>query len=239
MSQQKSTRFSAAKVANFGVVMAEMVLEMSELRKEVKRLRQHVSVLSKRNHRLVEDGKSRAVPPIASGDNLSIGVDGGRGEEVADVEAKVAARVASVEADAEAEERVVEVAEAEAEVAGVGAIVEAESEAEVVDVAEASVAGGSAESSDVSISGDLHKVVVEHGRLRIVAQRGPRAMTGELGGGRGLSSGGPVFTFGGGIGRGRGYSGRPGRFDPIDRNGRFGGNPAGGGYGRFGRGVRR
>jgi len=46
MPQQKSTSFSAAKVANFGVVMAEMVLEMGDLRKEVKRLRHHVSVLS-------------------------------------------------------------------------------------------------------------------------------------------------------------------------------------------------
>ena len=72
MSQQKSTRFSAAKVANFGVVMAEMVMKMGEMEKEIKRLRHHVSVISKRNHRLVEDGKSRAAPPIASGASLSV-----------------------------------------------------------------------------------------------------------------------------------------------------------------------
>ena len=72
MTQQKSTRFSAAKVANFGVVMAEMVMKMGEMEKEIKRLRHHVSVLSKRNHRLVEDGKSRAAPPIASGVSLSV-----------------------------------------------------------------------------------------------------------------------------------------------------------------------
>jgi len=71
MSQRKSTSFSAAKVANFGVVMAEMVLEMSELRKEVKRLRHHVSVLSKRNDRLVKDGKRGAASSIASDASLS------------------------------------------------------------------------------------------------------------------------------------------------------------------------
>ena len=71
MSQRKSTSFSAAKVANFGVVMAEMVLEMGDLRKEVKRLRHHVSVLSKRNDRLVKDDKSREASFIASDASLS------------------------------------------------------------------------------------------------------------------------------------------------------------------------
>jgi len=73
MPQQKFTSFSAAKVANFGVVMAEMVAEMSDLRKEVKRLRNHVSVLSKRNHWLVEDGKSLAASSIASNASMSSG----------------------------------------------------------------------------------------------------------------------------------------------------------------------
>ena len=76
MPQQKSTKFSAAKVANFGVVMAEMVMKMGEMEKEIKRLRHHVSVLSKRNYRMVEDGKSRAAPPIASGVSLSVGKEG-------------------------------------------------------------------------------------------------------------------------------------------------------------------
>ena len=71
MPQQKSTSFLATKVANCAVVMAEMIAEMGGLRKEVKRLRHHVSVLSKRNHRLVEDGKSRAASPIASNASLS------------------------------------------------------------------------------------------------------------------------------------------------------------------------
>ena len=84
--QQKSTSFSAAKVANFGVVMAEMVMKMGEMEKEIKRLRHHVSVLSKRNHRLVEDGKSRAIPSIASGISLSKKKD----EEVAVKEEEVA-----------------------------------------------------------------------------------------------------------------------------------------------------
>jgi len=71
MSQQKSTSFSAVKVANFGVVMAEMVGEMNEMRKEIKRLLHHVSVLSKRNYWMVKDGKSRAASSIASDASLS------------------------------------------------------------------------------------------------------------------------------------------------------------------------
>ena len=71
MPQQKSTSFSAAKVANFGVVMAEMIEERMRLEKEIKRLRHHVSVLSKRNHQLMKDGKSRAASSIASDASLS------------------------------------------------------------------------------------------------------------------------------------------------------------------------
>ena len=72
MSQRKSTSFSAAKVANFGVIMTEMVGKMGEMEKEIKRLRHHVSVLSKRNHQLVKDGKSGAASPIASDVSLSV-----------------------------------------------------------------------------------------------------------------------------------------------------------------------
>ena len=71
MPQQKSTSFSAAKVANFGVVMAEIVGKMGEMDKEIKRLRHHVSVLSKRNHRLMKDGKRGAASSIASDASLS------------------------------------------------------------------------------------------------------------------------------------------------------------------------
>jgi len=71
MPQQKSTSFSAAKVANFGVVMAEMVGEMNEMRREIKRLRHHVLVLSKRNDRLVKDGKGGAASSIAGDASLS------------------------------------------------------------------------------------------------------------------------------------------------------------------------
>ena len=70
MPQQKSTSFSAAKVANFGVVMAEMIEERMRMEREIKRLRHHVSVLSKRNHELMKDGKSRAVSFIASDTSL-------------------------------------------------------------------------------------------------------------------------------------------------------------------------
>ena len=71
MHQQKSTTFSAAKVANFRVVMAEMVGKMSDIEKEIKRLQHHVSGLSKRNHQLMKDGKSRVTSPIASDVSLS------------------------------------------------------------------------------------------------------------------------------------------------------------------------
>ena len=51
--------------------MAEMIGKMGEMEKEIKRLRHHVSVLSKRNHQLVKDGKSRTASPIASDAFLS------------------------------------------------------------------------------------------------------------------------------------------------------------------------
>ena len=70
MFQQKSTRFSAAKVANFGVVMADVMGKMGEMEREIKGLRHHVSVLSKRNHQLVKVGKSRAASAIASDASL-------------------------------------------------------------------------------------------------------------------------------------------------------------------------
>ena len=71
MSQRKSTSFSAAKVANFGVVMAEMVAERLRMEKEIRRLRHHVSVVSKRNHQLMKDGKSWEASSIASDASLS------------------------------------------------------------------------------------------------------------------------------------------------------------------------
>ena len=89
MTQRKSTGFSAAKVANFGVVMAEMIGKMSEMEKEIKRLRHHVSVLSKRNHELVKNGKSRAAAPIASVASLSEKKGEERRGVVAEVEALV------------------------------------------------------------------------------------------------------------------------------------------------------
>ena len=86
MPQQKSTSFSAAKVANFGVVLAEMVEERLRLEKEVKRLQHHVSVLSKRNNQLMKEGKSREASSIASDASLSsddeeVGTDYGEDEE--------------------------------------------------------------------------------------------------------------------------------------------------------------
>ena len=101
MSQQKSTKFSAARVANFGVIMAEMFEEKRKLELEVKRLRHHVSVLSKRNHELMKEGKSRATASIASAVSLCAG-EGEEKEEVAESEAEVAVKVATVEAEDEA-----------------------------------------------------------------------------------------------------------------------------------------
>ena len=101
MSQQKSTKFSAARVANLGVVMAEMFEERRRLELEVKRLRHHVSVLSKRNHELMKEGKSRAVAPIASATSLC-SEGGEEKEEVAESKAEVAVKVATVEAEDEA-----------------------------------------------------------------------------------------------------------------------------------------
>ena len=81
MSQQKSTSVSAAKVANFGVVMVEMVGKMGDIEKEIKRLRYHVSVLSKRNHQLMKDGKSWAASSIASDASLSSDDEGVKTKE--------------------------------------------------------------------------------------------------------------------------------------------------------------
>ena len=97
MPQQKSTSFSAAKVANFGVVMAEMMGKMCEMEKEIKRLRHHVSVLSKRNHRLMKDGKSRAVSPIASDTSLSEEEDEDDGMEVEKGKGKMRGTIVATE----------------------------------------------------------------------------------------------------------------------------------------------
>jgi len=51
--------------------MVEMVAEMRVKDLEIKRLRHHVSVLSKRNHQLVEDGKRMAASSIASNASMS------------------------------------------------------------------------------------------------------------------------------------------------------------------------
>ena len=70
MSQQKSTRFAAAKVANCEVVRAEMAGKMEEMEKKMKKLRHHVSVLSKTNHQLMKNGKTRAESHITSDASL-------------------------------------------------------------------------------------------------------------------------------------------------------------------------
>jgi len=52
MAKRGSTSFSATKVAKSGLITAKALKRVLELEKEVLRLRHHVSVLSKRNHKL-------------------------------------------------------------------------------------------------------------------------------------------------------------------------------------------
>ena len=157
MTQQKSTRFSAAKVANFGVVMAEMVMKMGEMEKEIKRLRHHVSVLSKRNHRMVENGKSRAAPPIASGVSLSVEKEGLEGVRV----------------EGRSEVRVEEV---------VGVVAESVASFEEAEVAEPMVRLPVAVMGE---GGKKRKVEIEEGDRKVkseelIAPLGPRAICGGL-----------------------------------------------------------
>ena len=157
MSQQKSTKFSAARVANFGVVMAEMFEEKKKLELEVKRLRHHVSVLSKRNHELMKVGKSKAASSIASGASFCSSGEEGEKEEVAESEAEVAVKVATVEADDEAKGvakgKEVEVAEDVAEDKAV-ALMEGSADSGVASVAESEVvseAGLEGSGSDMEV----------------------------------------------------------------------------------------
>jgi len=52
MAKRGSTSFSATKVAKSGLITVKALERVLELEKEVSRLRHHVSVLSKRNHKL-------------------------------------------------------------------------------------------------------------------------------------------------------------------------------------------
>jgi len=52
MAKRGSTSFSAAKVAKEGLITAKALEHVLELESEVLRLRHHMSVLSKRNHKL-------------------------------------------------------------------------------------------------------------------------------------------------------------------------------------------
>jgi len=71
MLQQKSTSYLSAKVANCGVVMAEIVGEMSLKKTDIKRLRHQVSVYGKRYYQLMKDGKSEAASSITSDASFS------------------------------------------------------------------------------------------------------------------------------------------------------------------------
>ena len=160
MPQQKSTSVSAAKVANFEVVMAVMMGKMSEMEKEIKRLRHHVSVLSKRNHQLVKNGKSRAVPPIASGTSLSER----KGEGVEEKDEKVAV----------AEEKSMKVV-----AESVASVEEAEMAVPMVRLPVA-VKGEGGKRRRVEISGDGDEEEVGKVEKILVAPLGPRAICSGL-----------------------------------------------------------
>jgi len=55
MAKRGITTFSATQVAKQGLAVSTALLEMADLRKEVSRLRHHVSVLSRRNHGLQKE----------------------------------------------------------------------------------------------------------------------------------------------------------------------------------------
>jgi len=68
MVKRGITTFSATQVAKQGLAVSTALLEMADLRKEVSRLRHHVSVLSRRNHGLVKEveGLRRMGEEVAS-----------------------------------------------------------------------------------------------------------------------------------------------------------------------------
>ena len=82
MVKRGSKSFSANKLADTGLVMADMVRKMLEMEKEIGRLRHHVSVLSKREHGLRREMGRR---------------EGGEKEEVASVVAEGKVEVVAVE----------------------------------------------------------------------------------------------------------------------------------------------
>ena len=195
MPQQKSTSFSAAKVANFGVVMAEMMGKVGEMEKEIKRLRHHVSVLSKRNHQLMKDGKSRAVSPIASDTSLSEEEDEDDGMEVERGKGKMRVTIVATEEELEdlvkdagiglglikgmeATERVVR-EEKSGVVAESVALVEEAEVAEPVVRLPVAVKGEGSKKRRVDGSEDEEEEV-EKGEEVLIAPLGPRAECGSL-----------------------------------------------------------
>ena len=81
MVKRGSKSFSANKLADTGLVMADMVRKMLEMEKEIGRLRHHVSVLSKREFGLRRElgRREREVS-----EEVASVVDEGKVEEVAD-----------------------------------------------------------------------------------------------------------------------------------------------------------
>ena len=138
--------------------MAEMIEKMGEMEKEIKRLRHHVSVLSKRNHELVKNGKSRAAPPIARGVSL-------REDEGEEKRGVVAESVALVE-----EAEVVAVSVAQVEVAEM---------AEPVVRLPVAVKGEGSKKRRVDGS-EKGGVVEEKKEEELIAPLGPRAECGGL-----------------------------------------------------------
>jgi len=231
MVNAKKTWFTATQVANNSMAMGAAFMHILELEKVVSRLRDHVSVLSKRLNGKGEEKRIEGKEEVA--------------EVVAEAEAE-----AEIVCEAEAEAGIV----GEAEVAAVGAppstsgvykvVAEEEDEADEIVTGVESMSVGSEEDEDevidgkivVRLPGDRKRRIAEAGgEERIVEEEkslvravltGPRSgeQRGVVGG---RVPGGPSSMF---SGRGRGGTGRGFMFGMEDYGYRGGGRGRGGYY---------
>jgi len=213
MAKRGSTSFSATKVAKAGLITAKALERVLELEKEVSRLRHHVSVLSKRSHRL----------ELRLGEVLERGAE--RKEEVAESEGDVAGGEAEAGVpDPVMVSHIVAVGDEDVVVSGVAGGIVALS---VVDDEE-----GEATVALVRLPGGVKKrrLDVDGGSLEVVedlavvkAPLGPRGSVERGGRVANFVPTGPRGQLGGGfgvgrmvgVGRGRGFTGGGGApFDP-------------------------
>ena len=230
MAKRGSTSFSATKVAKSGLITAKALERVLELEKEVSRLRHHVSVLLKRNHKL----ELRLGEVLVEGDRR-------RGKE------EVAVPVEGV-ADEEEEDgvpdpvmvsHIVAFGDEDVVVSGVAGTVVAVSveddEEEEVSVALVRLPGGvkkrrlDEDGGSLEVTEDLAVVKAPLGP-RGLAEGGGRGASGVPTGPRGHV--GPRFGVGPmrGRGRGRGFAGNGGVPFVLGSYPRQGFRPLGRGY---------